>query len=339
MKDEDRNDVSCPHVSVVIPTTGKRQNLLARAINSADAPGYDVEVIVVVNGNDASAFQLPGLNFNGVVRVIRLESSGVSNARNCGLDAAKGLLVRFLDDDDYLLPEFAVKQYALALESGASIVSGRIKILDESGACYGVSPQIGESDPYCDLLSASMVVLPLAHVYKASSIKCLRWDVRKNNAEDVDWLHRMARDQEQAWRAIDEIVGVWYQHSDINRLSYVFVNNEATKVSAEAILETNKVLRESGRTNLLRESAAALGLWRCAHKAFYLSPIYWTKIKKISMMLDKQIVNQFPLYRELSLFGITPIFIDWLMIPKRFLNNCWRIVTWRALRVAHVRRF
>jgi len=72
MKDEDRNDVSCPHVSVVIPTTGKRQNLLARAINSADAPGYDVEVIVVVNGELTPLhFSWPCLNFNGTVRVIR----------------------------------------------------------------------------------------------------------------------------------------------------------------------------------------------------------------------------------------------------------------------------
>jgi glycosyltransferase involved in cell wall biosynthesis len=327
-----------PTVSVVIPTSGKRPALLARAISSACAAGHQVEVIVVANGPNAFQFELPAVQFDGEIKVLRIEEPGVSNARNLGLDAASGELVRFLDDDDYLLPENAALQYDLAFHKQAAVVSGQIRVEDDRGFSHGSSAVL-DADPCCDLLAARMVVLPLAHVFRTSVIRHLRWDVSLCNAEDVDWLHRVTRDGEHRWLPFNETVGVWYQHRDHSRLSYTSINNEATVVSSESILKTLVMLDATNRLNSQRNVSAALGLWSCAHKAFYLSPIYWSKIAAKSMAIDPALVSRMPLYRKAAQLHLPPLAIDWLMIPKRYLNHCARILGRAFSGTSHVRKF
>jgi len=100
-------------VSVIIPTSGSRPALLKRAVESALA-GHKadaVEVIVVPNGSNHNwRGAIDGLKPSRQVYVAPLDKANVSAARNYGLSIARGELVRFLDDDDYLIPDVAVKQ-------------------------------------------------------------------------------------------------------------------------------------------------------------------------------------------------------------------------------------
>ena len=328
-----------PTVTIVIPTTGKRPILLARAINSAISITYDIEVIVVANGMTAETFQLPTHEFNGPVRVIRTSQAGVSNARNVGLSAATGMYLRFLDDDDYLIPEAAERQYQLAIATGATVVSGMIKVIDHLDRVFGESQPINTKDPLESLLCASMVVLPLAHVYQTKSIKHLRWNVQRSNAEDVEWLHNVARDAEQDWRVLNEVVGIWYQHADVNRLSYVSINNEATIVSAQEIKNTFELLQSKNRLALNRTKATAIGLWECAHKAFYLSPFFWSKIINYALKINPKTINEYKIYSSVKKIGVSPLVIDWIMIPKRYLNHFTRWVLGCLNGTNFVRRF
>ncbi|MGB3532881.1 MAG: glycosyltransferase family 2 protein [Microcoleaceae cyanobacterium] len=93
-----------PRLSIIIPTYN-RQDLLAKAVESALAQTIeDFEVIVV---DDASP-QPVNLPKHPRLQVIRLsENKGPSTARNMGAKAAKGRWVTFLDDDDRLLPHTA----------------------------------------------------------------------------------------------------------------------------------------------------------------------------------------------------------------------------------------
>ncbi len=115
-----------PLVSIIIPTHN-RPHFLPRAVDSALAgmPAGEVEVIVVPNGPDESWKQsLLPYKHNSSVRVIPITAANANIARNTGLAAANGEFVRFLDDDDYLIPEGAVKQYALIKESGVAGYNG-----------------------------------------------------------------------------------------------------------------------------------------------------------------------------------------------------------------------
>lgn len=46
------------------------------------------------------------------VRVFHISNGGVSNARNVGMDAAKGDWITFIDSDDWVAPDFIEKLYA-----------------------------------------------------------------------------------------------------------------------------------------------------------------------------------------------------------------------------------
>ena len=116
-----------PLVSVVIPTRG-RPVLLARAISTVlDQTVADIEVIVIVDGEDPdtvarlATIDDPRLRFHVNAKSL---SSGV--ARNVGAGMATGLWLAFLDDDDEWLPTKLERQLALPMPaSGRVIISCR----------------------------------------------------------------------------------------------------------------------------------------------------------------------------------------------------------------------
>src|SRR3546814_303443 len=127
-----------PLLSVIIPTY-KRPQYLPRAINSAvqAAPDGDVEVIVVPNGPDDS-WKNVSKKYQSEPRVqwhsIATEHANV--ARNYGKQLARGKYIRFLDDDDYLLPA-ATKQLGIAVNTKAEITSGSVDLVtDEIGRAH-----------------------------------------------------------------------------------------------------------------------------------------------------------------------------------------------------------
>jgi glycosyltransferase involved in cell wall biosynthesis len=104
--------VSTPRVSVVIGTHN-RSRLVEQAIRSVLAQTFaDLEVVVCDDGsNDDTGARVRG--FGAPVRYLRLEHSGrLGVPRNRGVEAARGDLLAFLDDDDLWEPEKLARQVA-----------------------------------------------------------------------------------------------------------------------------------------------------------------------------------------------------------------------------------
>jgi len=103
-----------PLISVVIPTKG-RPELLGRAVKSVLAQTIaDLEVIVVVDGDDPATVEQLSLVTDRRLRfLVNPVSRGSGAARNQGGDDAKGQWVGFLDDDDEWLPTKLERQLAL----------------------------------------------------------------------------------------------------------------------------------------------------------------------------------------------------------------------------------
>jgi glycosyltransferase involved in cell wall biosynthesis len=97
--DEDR-----PKLTIVIPTRN-RPVLLEGAVDSALAQTLaDVEVVVVDDASEPPVALAPQ---PGLRTIRNATPRGLSGARNVGLEAARGLFVTFLDDDDRLTPHMA----------------------------------------------------------------------------------------------------------------------------------------------------------------------------------------------------------------------------------------
>lgn len=311
-----------PIISVVIPTAN-RPDFLPRAVDSAlsGLDARDIEVIVVPNGPDESWREalLPYRN-NPSVRVVRILESNANIARNAGSAEARGEFVRFLDDDDYLFPEGAVRQYELIQASGADLVSGSIQVIDAKGRYIDLLSQPEKNDICTAVLGPSRRCLPTAHVYRKSKISNLRWNPSTAVRQDYEWLFDFCTMTELSWQRIDDIVGVWQQHNG-QRVSTSKGYNEIRKLTVPMLMGAYERLLSSGRLNKSRRQAVANGLWDCIHAAFFLEPRYWSQVAIIAQKIDPDAHPIQPIYNYLLFNNIDPLVFQWILLPKRWVHH------------------
>src|SRR4051794_17952991 len=98
-----RGDV--PTVSVVIPAFNAARHLRASVASALSQEGVELECIVVDDGStDGTAEVLASIE-DDRLRCLHKENRGTaSDARNVGMEAARGDYVAFLDADDVWLP-------------------------------------------------------------------------------------------------------------------------------------------------------------------------------------------------------------------------------------------
>lgn len=92
-----------PAVSVIIPVRNGRE-FIHEALASVCSQSFsDLEIIVIDDGSDDFDYQTL-TQFDARIRVHRLAGSGVSTARNTGMQLACGQFFAFLDADDVWFP-------------------------------------------------------------------------------------------------------------------------------------------------------------------------------------------------------------------------------------------
>lgn len=104
-------------ISIIVPTY-KPQAYLWECLDSIynqTFPKADYELVLVLNGcNEPYNTQIAEwlLNHDDLnVTYIQTNEGGVSNARNIALDKAKGKHITFIDDDDYVSPQYLERLY------------------------------------------------------------------------------------------------------------------------------------------------------------------------------------------------------------------------------------
>jgi glycosyltransferase involved in cell wall biosynthesis len=125
--------MSGPEASVVLPTRNRRELLESTLASALAQEDVELEVIVV---DDASSDATP--DYLGSVRDPRLKvlrnvgRTGVSVARNRGIDAARGEWIAFLDDDDRWASNRVRVMIDRGQEAGADFVVGAVAEVDPS---------------------------------------------------------------------------------------------------------------------------------------------------------------------------------------------------------------
>lgn len=120
-----------PLVSLVMPVWRPRREWLLQAVESASAQrGCPLELIVVDDGNQQPVAELLQDVRSRALRVVRIEHGGPSLARNAGIEAARGRLIRFVDADDVYEPDSTARLARLSGD-GAAIAYGRTVFCDQ----------------------------------------------------------------------------------------------------------------------------------------------------------------------------------------------------------------
>lgn len=309
-------------VSIIIPSAGLRPELLQRAINSSliDDGYIKTQIIVVLNGRHGMDFDLGSSLQHSLVYYYKIEQGNVCKARNYGLSVAQGELIRFLDDDDFLISDVAYQQYIELYDSDAelSTYSGAI---EDHQKRYQVIEPININDYYSAVMSANCPALTFATVYKKNFLGTSKWNEESHIAEDEEWMRTLSYLGELKWIHSTQCTGVWFQHGN-SRLSFNLGHPLYYRNRAESIIKLLAYLDSKNNLTLLRRRYAAQGLWSSIHGGFHFAPIYWTKV---ALHVRKFSPKSRPenLFFDKLMF-MNPILLEWLLIPIRWCSRYYR---------------
>jgi glycosyltransferase involved in cell wall biosynthesis len=182
--------MASPTVSVIVPTRN-RPHLLPRALESLEAQSFKDFEIVIIDDNDpekriAKDPKLANWLNRPRVRVIEhLNPKNAAAARNCGLEAAWGDWITYLDDDDAYCPTKIERQWRGVTEKKF--------VLATCGAVYHLAKgrrrerfDRREVLPRNELLLAHTPLPTLFHCRTAA-----RFDESLNAGEDSHFFYRL----------------------------------------------------------------------------------------------------------------------------------------------------
>jgi glycosyltransferase involved in cell wall biosynthesis len=187
-----------PLVSVIVPAYGAAHHI-ATAIDSILAQDFeDHEVIVVNDGSpDTEELERALSPYGKRITYLKQDHLGPGAARNRGILAARGVMIAFLDADDYWLPNFLNDQLAF-------LNDGRFDLVYADAMLAGDTPLAGRTfmqtvpsrgEVTLEALIAVRCTVLLSGVLarRSALIEAGLFDEQFTHSEDFDLWLRMAR--------------------------------------------------------------------------------------------------------------------------------------------------
>lgn len=179
--------MALPNISAIIPTKN-RHGFLWQAVESLLAQNLRPLEIIVADDGEGAAQAVDGLWPE--LRVLDNRARGPVAARILGVSEARGELIAFVDDDDWLIDRNYFQDAATAIAAGADFVfcDGTMKFEDSS------QDEAYAFDADANSLEANNTILISGVVYrKAIHGNLGSFDASLPYYWDWDWYLRVAR--------------------------------------------------------------------------------------------------------------------------------------------------
>ncbi len=117
------SSLKMPDISVVIPVYNTEKELRRCVDSCLSQTMTNIEIILVDDGSTDSSGSICDeyAELDKRIRVIHKENGGLSDARNAGIDAAKGCYILFVDSDDWIDTDMCETLYRVAVLEQANI--------------------------------------------------------------------------------------------------------------------------------------------------------------------------------------------------------------------------
>lgn len=191
-----------PQISIIIPVYNKIKYLATMLGDVQNQTFQDFECILIddgsSDGSDAVCDQFA--SEDGHFHVVHIQNSGVSRARNVGLDMARGEYLTFLDSDDRIHSEFLQNLYDCLTQSGADMVIGGVeKVWPEKNLAKVVPMPFEGIQKMRTLLPTFARVqrdtgvygICTAKIFRRKTVADIRFDENIHLAEDFDFYLRL----------------------------------------------------------------------------------------------------------------------------------------------------
>lgn len=209
-------------ISVIIPAYNS-EKYIKRCIDSVlTQRGADFEIIAVNDGSTDNTLKRL-LEYGDRITVKDIANSGAANARNVGLELARGDFVMFLDSDDYLSSDAAQKIIAAQEEHNADIVRFRYEYVYKDGGSFVPSSQMN-MDGFIEKSEFKEKIYPMffkgiylnsvcMSVYKREIVENIRFRTDMVTAEDAVFSLAAFSNAENV-RFIPDIIYEYYQSNE-----------------------------------------------------------------------------------------------------------------------------
>ncbi|MFB3915161.1 MAG: glycosyltransferase family 2 protein [Terriglobales bacterium] len=211
------NNSEPPLVSAVIPTRNRPELVVHAVLSALNQTFRNLEVVVVIDGPDAATEAALKEIEDARLRVIALpQNVGGSDARNTGVQAARGQWIAFLDDDDEWLPNKIERQLARASASNFHFPVISCQQFVHTGHAEMIWPREMPSEPISEylfsrkLLSYGDGVLSMITLLTPRQLMIevpFRSGLRKH--QDTDWVLRAVRHPGVGIEFVPEPLAVW----------------------------------------------------------------------------------------------------------------------------------
>ncbi len=163
-------------VSVIIPAYNAEKSIEKCALSLLEGSYNNIELIIVNDGSvDNTEKQVKKLaEKDSRVKVFSQENSGVSAARNKGMEIARGELIAFVDSDDYVEKGYISDLYKMLVESDSDLAVNSFKGRDINISDCVVDFVLNtekDKENFLKLNENFLIYGPVIKLYKSSIIK------------------------------------------------------------------------------------------------------------------------------------------------------------------------
>ena len=241
-------------LSIIVPVYNTSK-YLPRCLDSLINQTYkNIEIIVINDGSTDNSLEIleSYASKDKRIKLINSENKGVSNARNLGLEKAKGELIGFVDSDD-----------KIELDMYEMLISNMIKYNTAISACdiYKVKNSVkarnddrkvklySKNESLLDFLTTnSLLRITVNKIYKRELLSDIRFNTNLANSEDRLFLYEIYKKEPEI---VKENIPKYYYYFNPNSAS-----NMAFKESHKGIITSANIIYEDVLKNndsLLKE--------------------------------------------------------------------------------------
>lgn len=183
-----------PLISIIVPVYNTKE-YLSKCIDSILVQNSTIfELILIDDGSTDGSAAVCDDYASADERVIALhqKNSGVSAARNAGIELSHGEYIWFCDSDDTVLSDSVRLLVNCIASTRASMLVFPVDQVDESGNVLGQIPApVVSKDKSLGPLQCGDLLYPYAHVIRRDVIGSTRFDTSLSLLEDRDFLYRL----------------------------------------------------------------------------------------------------------------------------------------------------
>jgi len=186
-------------ISVIIPVYNV-EKYIEQCIKSVINQTYkNMEIILINDGSKDKSGEICNeySQKDERIKVIHTENFGVSNARNIGLDEAKGEYITFIDADDYVDEKYIEQLYVQCKNTNSDIsIIGTIDFKDEDNKIknktHYYTKILNKEQAIKEMLNEKYYVgVVWAKMYKKELWNGIRFNLNTKIAEDLEVLYEI----------------------------------------------------------------------------------------------------------------------------------------------------